>query len=247
MHVGITGASGFIGQNLAQRLRGNSLFKVEVLDGDVTDPLVVDSFTCHTLIHLAASNRDSDPYRLMDNNVLGTYYIARHCLQNKIRLLVAGSTNTTGLYGASKGICKSIIQKLADQGLDAAYLSLCNVYGPYCKPYYNSFASTILWSIANNRPYDHLIKDPIAKFRLIHVQDLCDNIEGLLLQESFIMDFETRNVVIDFSGANELNITIEDFCRLANDTTNRFKNRHVSLIKQTLDWYRSNASNKTPG
>lgn len=204
-------------------------------------------------VHLAALNRCDDEYKILDTNVLGTYNVARHCLKNRIKLLVAGSTKHYGMYAASKRVSETILTALLPCGLVGAYLRLPNVFGPHCRPYYNSFVSTILHHISIDEPYEHLIHDPFAEIRLLHVSDLCKAIDTLLT--GCLHDFAERHgsespFSIDFWNAGEFRITIGDFCRIAegdepiNSPYACQRTKH--LIQNTLDWYKNNAkSNKT--
>jgi UDP-2-acetamido-2,6-beta-L-arabino-hexul-4-ose reductase len=242
MRVGITGANGFVGKNLTTYLQLRNDLEPVPLDGDVTDELVVDGFECDAIVHLAGKNRDPDDYKILDTNVLGTYTLAKHCLRNKTRLLVAGSIATKGLYGASKRICRTMVETLHENGLDAVYLQLCNLYGPWAKPYYNSFASTVLYCIANGKEYEHLIRNPGDVIQLMHVRDVCQNIESLLLMDTMDVGYKSPRVV-DFCLATEMRISIDDFCKVARGEkpNGRLRGRDRFLIRSTLNWYKRNA------
>lgn len=245
-HVAITGANGFIGKNLLQYL-SDAGYLIHAFVGDVTkaDDVAKLPKNLIAVIHCAGVNRCDDVHRMLDVNALGTYNVAVHCLRNKIRLLVTGTILTEGMYGASKRLAMNIITSLGNVGLDGAYLKLCNVYGPMGKPFYNSFANTIMWCIANEQPYRHLVQSDDLRLSLIHVNDVCQNIDGLLRMHDIAIGggghFENGSRVIDFCLATDFSINVWDFIAVAEGKkvpTSRVSTRNVNMIQSTVEIYR---------
>lgn len=245
--VGITGAHGFIGKNLVSKLRETARYEVKEFTGDITRPVDVEQFVsqCNTVVHLAAINRHENNFTILDTNVGGTYLIAKNCIEFKTRLFVAGTTKRYGAYGASKLLCHDIVSRFAAIGLTGSYLVLPNVFGPHCKPFYNSFITTILWCMANGKPYAHLVVDEKATVRVIHVSDVVANIENFIAIDAVYVEECSVDSThkIEFYNSGEFPITIDDFCLVAQrkDPKYRVPQRAIQLIHQTMDWYKQDA------
>jgi nucleoside-diphosphate-sugar epimerase len=164
MRIGITGANGFIGQHLAARLEKHSqvqLTRFQRQSGAVPQAKDYKNFvTGQDLIyHLGAVNRGSDE-ELLRSNVLATANLLTAIKQFALpttRLVFASSTQVYRLTGARKklsercsveaetvyGISKRVVEDLIRlSGLPHLILRLSNVYGPGCRPDYNSVIAT---------------------------------------------------------------------------------------------------------
>ncbi len=165
MRIGVTGASGFIGGHLInalQALPGVSVFPflrkrknapptLKELNNFVTDKDVI--------YHLAGVNRGSEE-DILQGNILGTLHLLLAIKTHgspKTRIIFASSsqvyqpgkengllkesraTNPESLYGVSKKTAEDLIRL---SGLDHLILRLSNVYGPGCRPNYNSVIAT---------------------------------------------------------------------------------------------------------
>ena len=146
MLVGITGARGFIGENLIKRLDTESI-QYKILVGDLLDADVVDRFVdgCDKVVHLAGIFSD-DFHKLLDVNVLGTRNIVESCKKHGVEKIVFSSTGAVygepahdglseeadalspnTLYGLSKLYAEEYIRF---SGISSVILRFPNVYGP---------------------------------------------------------------------------------------------------------------------
>jgi UDP-glucose 4-epimerase len=165
MRIGVTGASGFIGGHLINALqalpgvsvspllrkRKNSPPTLRELKSFVTDKDVI--------YHLAGVNRGSDE-AILQANILGTLRLLLAIKTHgfpQTRIIFASSsqvyqpgrenglikescaTEPESLYGVSKKTAEDLIRL---SGLDHIILRLSNVYGPGCRPNYNSVIAT---------------------------------------------------------------------------------------------------------
>jgi nucleoside-diphosphate-sugar epimerase len=248
MIIGVTGANGFIGKNLVQLAETNG-HAVVAFPGDVTNSKSVwrffDRQQCDAIVHLAGKNR-AEPEKILDVNVLGTYNLASVALALKIPLIVAGSDNWDGHYGASKRIARSIIKKFNTLDLKGIYCNIPRVFGPHAKPFYNSFVSTILWSVANNKPFKHLVQNPKEKLELIHVDTLCERLLALAGQPLSYEEYELQlSGEYYFSSASLFKLTIQDIVDIAESGENKHHLRGAKEILSTLEWYKQDANNQS--
>lgn len=239
MQIGITGASGFIGSNFVNWLKSNnaeySIFEHRLSDHGKIDAFIRDN---DVIVHLAGVNRGNDQ-DILYANVLGTFHIAACCLELKKKLIVAGSEYVGGSYGASKKLALRIVEEFRPLGLSAYYLCIPNVYGPGCKPSYNSFVSTVLDAIATKKPYRNLIHYPDTPLELVHVSDLCKifgelcyTTEADLMKQGYctLPRYYIPRPIL-------LRTTIGAFCETAEGKITDVSSMHREKIMETLKSY----------
>jgi len=169
MKIGITGAKGFIGLHLSNLLQIDH--EVIEYDGDVCDfePMRCFFHKCDRVIHLAGKNR-GDSKKLFVTNVLGTYNASKCAEEYCIPLLITGSDySKSDLYKDSKSICSLI----AGRSMLVDEMTLQKVIGKNCKPFYNSFLSTMFYMAAKGQDYRSLIDDWKKNVSFVKVEDVC--------------------------------------------------------------------------
>lgn len=202
MNILITGASGFVGKNLAERLRA-------IKDGrDKTRPNIKidDIFLCTRktsaselenfcgqadfVVHLAGVNRPKMQSEFEAGNVGFTERLLSFlCASgNACPVLLSSSVQAdlTGryagsLYGQSKKDAEALVFKYGKEtGADVLVYRLPNLFGKWCRPNYNSVVATFCHNIARDLPIT--IADPGAVLALVYIDDLVeeilDGIEG---------------------------------------------------------------------
>jgi len=226
VNIVITGAKGFIGSNLVKFL-DDPRHTVWPVQGDILDP---KTFNCpvmdsaEVLIHLAGANR-GDYQTIMDTNVIGTYNAAMACAERSMRLVFSSSTySAKSHYTASKRSSELFLTTMLDNGLlESMTIRFPKVFGPGCKPNYNSFVSTILHSIAKGIPYEHLIRDKKEILELVYVEVLCGTI-GYLIEKK-------QTGIKEISSPHSE--SIENIISLA-------KSDEDNLFSSTRRWYENN-------
>ncbi|MES2417289.1 MAG: NAD-dependent epimerase/dehydratase family protein [Bacteroidota bacterium] len=149
--VGITGQDGFIGQYLYQVL---GLFPEEFERIDFQKDFFNDQYqlndfvrSCDVIIHLAAMNRHPDAELIYQTNIdlVNQLVNALEAVNSKAHVLFSSSAQEEqeNLYGKSKiaGRIKLAAWAKASGGIFTGMV-IPNVFGPFCKPYYNSFIAT---------------------------------------------------------------------------------------------------------
>jgi UDP-glucose 4-epimerase len=173
MDIGITGAKGFLGTHVLASLKRAKIGSVDGFDlpeRDIFDTSSLEKFVSDkdVIIHLAALNR-ADDLELMRVNVLGTLSLVKVIKQKNpsCRLVLASSfqvysksdekdsidedfpTVPVSIYGLSKRFCEEMIVSMLG---NYAILRISNIYGPGCKPFYNSVVATFVQLAKDKKP-----------------------------------------------------------------------------------------------
>lgn len=149
LNVGITGQSGFIGSHLQVYLRANeNITLVPFQRRFFVLSQELDNFlqSCNVVVHLAGMNRGPD-HEIYDTNVQLAEKLVSSLERtgHKPHVIYSSSTHEgrDSPYGESKRESRLIISKWAHKN-NAKFTGLIipNVYGPFCKPFYNSVVAT---------------------------------------------------------------------------------------------------------
>lgn len=196
MNILITGANGFVGKNLTERLR-------TIKDGrDKTRPNIKidDIFLCtretsseelerfcreaNFVVHLAGVNRPKDQSEFETGNTDFTRQLLGILRSNNNRCPVLLSSSVqaslTGRYaGSPYGQSKKAAEKLVfahgkETGADVMVYRFPNLFGKWCRPNYNSVVATFCHSIAREEPIT--ISDPDATIELVYIDDLLEEV-----------------------------------------------------------------------
>lgn len=196
MNVLITGANGFVGKNLTQRLYA-------LRDGrDRTRPaLRIDEVLLYTresapetlaaycrsadfVVHLAGVNRPQDPEEFTTGNTDLTRTLLAQLRQsgNRCPVLLASSiqASLTGRYagspyGQSKRAAEALLRAYSEQtGAQGLIYRFPNLFGKWCRPNYNSVVATFCHHIARDLPIT--VSDPAVELKLVYIDDLIDEI-----------------------------------------------------------------------
>lgn len=182
MKIGITGQSGFIGYHVSKTIKYK--FEKYVIvpfhKSYFEDTILIDSFvsSCNIIVHLAGVNRaDSDKEVYVSNIKINTA-LKNALIRTKFKghLIFASSSqeDSTSLYGLAKKESRIFLQQtLTESGGKFTGLIIPNVYGPFCKPNYNSFVATFCNKILNEE-VPEINKD--VSIPLIYVGNLTQQI-----------------------------------------------------------------------
>jgi len=182
LKVGITGQAGFVGTHLFNTLGlyPSEFDRVPFEDAFFQAPEALCSFVskCDVIVHLAAVNRCESMQALYDTNVGLVRQLI--CALEKTgatpHVLFSSSTqeDRENLYGQSKRDGRKLLEEWAARhGAAFTGLVVPNVFGPFGRPFYNSFVPTFAHQLIRGEEPTIQVD---ADVRLIEVGSLCRTI-----------------------------------------------------------------------
>lgn len=180
----VTGARGFIGQNLAVRLgeiEGVRLSRFERGDDPGDLPALIGA--ADAVVHLAAENRPEDPRAFEEVNAGLTLAICNTIRREvaargrDVPLILASSIQAErdNPYGRSKLAAEQAVRALVETtGGRAVIFRLPGVFGKWCRPNYNSVVATFCHNVARGLPIR--IDNPDTVLRLVYIDDVVEAI-----------------------------------------------------------------------
>lgn len=192
MNILVTGAKGFVGQNLCATLQtladGRNrtqpdLTVSEIFEYDVdSDPSLLDSYCARAdfVFNLAGVNRPKEESEFMAGNfgfastLLDT--LKKH--RNRCPVMLSSSIQATLVgryaqsdYGRSKLAGEELFFRYAAQtGAPVLVYRFPNLFGKWCRPHYNSVVATFCHNVARGLPIQ--INDRAAELELLYIDDL---------------------------------------------------------------------------
>ncbi|NVZ25739.1 SDR family oxidoreductase [Pseudomonas gingeri] len=225
MKVLITGANGFVGQNLIAHL--NERADIEVLRFTRDDPRdslpdLVRQASC--VFHLAGVNRPQDPqeFRIGNTDLTKALCEAVKASGRRIPVLYASSSQAEldNPYGNSKRAAEQLLLALAEDRVPVHIFRLPNVFGKWSRPNYNSAVATFCHNIARDLPIQ--INDPNARINLVYIDDVIRSFVAL-------MDGERRGTSF-VSVEPQYTITVGELA----EQLNAFRSSRQTLITEPV-------------
>lgn len=176
MNIVITGADGFIGKNLAIRLRELGHVEVTGITRNTTaDDAAMAFATADFVFHLAGVNRPQDPKEFESGNAGLTERICEQLAAAGRRAgLVLSSSTQAALdnpYGQSKRAAEAAARRYGiENGAAVHVFRLTNVFGKWARPNYNSAVATFCHNMTRGLPIS--VNDPAASLNLVYVDDV---------------------------------------------------------------------------
>lgn len=196
MNVLITGANGFVGRNLTQRLyalrdgrdRTRPALQIDevLLCTRETAPETLAAYcrSADFVVHLAGVNRPQDPEEFTVGNTDLTRTLLAQLRQSGSRcpVLLASSiqASLTGRYagspyGQSKRAAEALLRAYSEQtGAQGLIYRFPNLFGKWCRPNYNSVVATFCHNIARDMPIT--VSNPGTELELVYIDDLVDEL-----------------------------------------------------------------------
>ena len=191
MNILVTGAKGFVGQNLVAALKNlkdgkdrTRPLKIEkIFEYDIdTDPALLNDYCAKAdfVFHLAGVNRPKNNEEFMAGNfgfastLLDT--LKKH--HNTCPVMLSSSIQATlqgryaeSDYGRSKLAGEELFFNYAEQtGAKVLVYRFPNLFGKWCRPNYNSAVATFCYNTAHDLPLT--VNDPATELELLYIDDL---------------------------------------------------------------------------
>ena len=196
MNVLITGANGFVGKNLTQRLytlrdhrdRTRPTLQIEeiFLCTRETAPGVFTEYCrkADFVVHLAGVNRPQNPEEFAVGNTDFTRTLLEQLRKsgNRCPVLLSSSIQASlagryagSPYGQSKKAAEELLLAYGEEtGAAGIIYRLPNLFGKWCRPNYNSAVATFCHHIAREEPIT--VSDPAVELELVYIDDLINEI-----------------------------------------------------------------------
>ena len=190
MKIGITGQPGFVGTHLYNYLGlqpevERIPFKDEYFDSEETLNAFVKK--CDVIVHLAAMNRHPDPQVIYETNINLVKKLIKACetTESTPHILFSSSTQEErgNAYGKSKYEGRKLFETWALKN-NAKFTGLIipNVFGPFGRPYYNSFIATFCHQLTHG---EQPKIDIDGRVKLIYVGELVQEIYEHIIAISY--------------------------------------------------------------
>lgn len=172
----VTGASGFVGQNLVVALKTRTKFDVVALTRN-SDLNSFSGCKADHIVHLAGTSRAATEDKFRTGNVTYMRQVLE-CFVPRGPASFFHYASTVkapqgGLYGRSKRDGEDLLRSLAPQmGWTPAIWRLPNLFGKWARPHHNSFVATFVSQIINKEPLS--VHDPESAVDLLYIDDLID-------------------------------------------------------------------------
>ena len=220
MKILITGAKGFVGQNLCAQLKNIRDGKAKCYGDVVVEELFeydIDSTAeeldryCREadfVFNLAGVNRPQNNEEFMAGNfgfastLLDT--LEKH--GNKCPVMLSSSIQATlagrfgeSEYGRSKRAGEELFFNYSERtGARVLVYRFPNLFGKWCRPNYNSAVATFCNNIANDLPIT--VNDRSTQLELLYIDDLVDEMIGALKGEEHHCEFEGVETILCNDG-----------------------------------------------
>lgn len=187
MKILVTGAKGFVGQNLCAALKNirdgkdktrSNLTIDEIFEYDIdTNPEVLDGFCekADFVFNLAGVNRPQSTDEFMQGNFgfASTLLVTLKKYGNKCSVMNSSSIQAEldNDYGKSKKAGEDLLFAYsAETGAKVLVYRFSNLFGKWCRPNYNSVIATFCNNMANDLPIE--VNNRETLLTLVYIDDL---------------------------------------------------------------------------
>ena len=180
--IGITGHNGFLGNHIKNQIQYQFTdfelldFKRSFFEDQKQLSIFVNS--CDVIIHLAGLNRHNSEQEITNTNIKLAEVLGASLTKNNFKgsLIFSSSLkeNENTPYGKSKKKAGEILAKAANSlGFSFIKLIIPNIFGPFGRPYYNSFIATFSHQLIKGQAPEILLD---ASIPLIYVDSVVRHI-----------------------------------------------------------------------
>ncbi len=219
MNILITGAKGFVGQNLTANLRNikegkncaQSFTIGEIFEYDIdSDSALLEGFCAKAdfVFNLAGVNRPKDEREFMEGNFgfASTLLDALKGCGNRCPVMLSSSIQATLIgrygqsgYGRSKLAGEELFFQYSEEtGAPVLVYRFPNLFGKWCRPNYNSVVATFCHNVANDLPI--AVSDRATELELLYIDDLVEEMFDALEGRPHRCTYDGLNPIQEASG-----------------------------------------------
>lgn len=187
INVLVTGAGGFIGKNLIDRLHREKGVSVKQYHrGDNPTLLYKYLNDADIIYHLAGVNRPRHNEEFSSVNRGLTEQIVNYLSENQKTPKIVFSSSTQAAfdtpYGLSKKAAEEVLKNYSNEtGAEVYIYRLPGVFGKWCRPHYNSVVATFCHEISHDKEIE--IHDANKKLELAYIDDVADDFMDCLTRK----------------------------------------------------------------
>jgi UDP-2-acetamido-2,6-beta-L-arabino-hexul-4-ose reductase len=175
LRIAVTGASGFMGQNLLCRLTEGGYQNVTAITRNTETAARAKALReAQVIFHLAGINRPADPNDFATGNIGVAEEVANALAETTARPLVIYASSSRASedtpYGSSKRRAEEVLLGQSKIATVLAY-RLPNVFGKWSKPNYNSAVATFCYNLSRGI---EITVNEAAPLTLIYIDDIID-------------------------------------------------------------------------
>ena len=220
MKILVTGAKGFVGQNLCAQLKNirdgkakcyGEITVEEIFEYDIDSTAEELDAYCREaefIFNLAGVNRPQNAAEFMEGN-FGFASTLLETLEkhgNKAPVMLSSSIQATlagrfgdSEYGRSKRAGEELFFNYSTRtGARVLVYRFPNLFGKWCRPNYNSAVATFCNNIANDLPIT--VNDRSTELELLYIDDLVDEMIAALRGEEHHCEFEGVETILCEEG-----------------------------------------------
>ena len=220
MKILVTGAKGFVGQNLCAQLKNirdgkakcyGEVAVEEVFEYDIDSTAEQLDAYCREadfVFNLAGVNRPQNTEEFMEGNFgfASTLLETLEKFNNKAPVMLSSSIQATlagrfgdSEYGRSKRAGEELFFNYSVRtGARVLVYRFPNLFGKWCRPNYNSAVATFCNNIANDLPI--MVNDRSTELELLYIDDLVDEMIAALQGKEHHCEFEGVNTILCEEG-----------------------------------------------
>jgi len=244
VRIVISGHTGFVGGHLLRNLNLHFpnhnlilLNKEDFLSDNFNNKIQNEDF----IYHLAGVNRAETDNEVYRSNVEINSSILKHLkkinFKGKLYFSSSLQENSNSLYGQAKKKAREDFDRLSKKLEFTFYSSLTpNVFGPFCKPFYNSFIATFSHQLLNNQT-PTIISD--TKVKLINIDDYISSLLELLEGKSKTINFDFLTEIKVSEVLEKLKMFFNQYIQ-----ENKIPNLELKFDKELFNTFRSYINHK---